>query len=247
MIRRIFTETVLQPGDRLTVTGEDGHHLVRVLRVRIGEQLTAAGPNGVFAAAVEEIGKAEAVLAIGDRQPEQEPKTAVYVIQALAKGDKIETVIQKCTEIGAAGIVIVQTERSVVQLAAAKVPERVERWRKVAREAASQSQRDRVPDIHFCADTTAVADWLHAHPDTSVLLLDEQERAIGLKRVLQSAKRTSYALLVGPEGGWSEEERRHWQSLGASAVSLGPRILRTETAGLVGVSAILYEHNELGG
>jgi 16S rRNA (uracil1498-N3)-methyltransferase len=247
MMRRIFVDEAIASGQRLSVSGEDGHHLARVLRVREGESLSVAAANGVFSAVVQQVDKAVGVLTIGDVQPRHDPEIAVYLVQALAKGDKMETVIQKGTEVGAVGFVLVQTERSVMQLAKDKAADRTARWQKVAREAASQSQRDAVPTVQYCPDLSAAERWLTARPELSIFTLDEREQTVSLKDALQASKGQTYAIAIGPEGGWSDDERAAWKRMGAVCITLGPRILRTETAGLVAAAAILYEYDELGG
>lgn len=252
MMRRVFVSDAVSTGQTVWVGGDDGHHLSRVLRVNTGESLSVAASNGVFAAIVKAVTKEAVAVTIGEPQSRHDAQTAIYVIQALAKGDKIDTVIQKGTEVGVAGFVLVQTMRSVVQLAPNKVEQRTARWQKVATEAASQSQRDKVPRVMYYNSLDAIGGWLAAQANLRLLVLDEQEQTIGLKQLLnepeiRTEQRQSYAIAVGPEGGWADAERQAWRRLGATCITLGPRILRTETAGLVAASAILYECDELGG
>ncbi|MBX5436458.1 MAG: 16S rRNA (uracil(1498)-N(3))-methyltransferase [Alicyclobacillaceae bacterium] len=306
MMPRVFWPGPLQPGQSVTVGGDDGHHFARVLRVRPGEVVAVAAStgaagdaagrrlaadsavgdspfaggspfsSGVYLAEVEAVDprEGEVRIRVGQPLPSREATHRVYVVQGLAKGDKIELIVQKCTEVGVAGIVVTPAERSVARLPADRASQRLERWRKVAREAAAQAQRDRVPEVWFL-ETGQLAGWLEALGRRQVLLLDEAAAgwpavpsvregdayprgALGLRAALRrcpepgdgaaSGEAAATVLVVGPEGGWTDAERRLWQDqFGAVAVSLGPRILRTETAGVVAASAVLYEYGELGG
>ncbi|WP_290586989.1 RsmE family RNA methyltransferase [Alicyclobacillus sp.] len=248
---RVFVDEPITPGARHTVGGEDGHHYARVLRVRRGEVLAVASGGRAYRCEVAAVdaraGRVDIV--VGDPLPPAEPRRPVFLLQGLAKGDKIESVIQHNTEAGAAGFCVLAAARSVVRLDARRAEERCVRWRRVAREAAAQAQRDIVPEVGFAGQLDQAMAWLSARGVARVLLLDELESARGFRQALEEASAgegggAAIAVAVGPEGGWDDRERTRFLELGAVAVTLGPRILRTETAGLAAVSAILYHDGE---
>ena len=168
----------------------------------------------------------------------------ITLFQGLAKGDKVETVIQHGTELGVCGFVPVASSRAVVKLEPKKAVERVERWQRIAREAAEQSRRGAVPAV------AEVVSWKQAAArcrDYDLALVPWEEGGEPLKTVLEAhpgAK--TVAVFIGPEGGLSPDEVALAREHGARAVTLGPRILRTETAGLAAAAAILYALGDLG-
>ena len=164
--------------------------------------------------------------------------------QGLAKGDKMELVIQKAVEIGVSDIFPVAMDHSVVVLEASKAGKKVERWQKIAEAAAKQSKRDIIPTVH---QVMPLGQALQAKEQDLLLVAYESENQVSLKEVLQSHKEAkTIGVVIGPEGGLSMEEVEAAVARGGIAVSLGRRILRTETAGLVAATAILYETDNLG-
>jgi 16S rRNA (uracil1498-N3)-methyltransferase len=179
---------------------------------------------------------------LSKRLAEGEPRTKIVVFQGLLKGSKFEYVLQKCTEVGVVAFVPVATARAIVP--AASAAERYDRWNRIIQEAAEQARRGRLPRLH------PVVDWPTALTQAQGLTLVpwEGETSRGLRTVLRERAGHVFAvnLFVGPEGGLSEEEVALACAQGALPVSLGPRILRAETAALVAASAILYEFGDLG-
>jgi 16S rRNA (uracil1498-N3)-methyltransferase len=247
---RAFVDAPLFPGARVTLTGEDGHHFSRVLRARPGEELALASGGRAHLAEVVAVdarrGWVEVV--VGALLPSSEPRRPVYLVQGLAKGDKIEAVIQHNTEAGAAGFAVLAAARSVVRLDGRRAEERLVRWRRIAREAASQAQRDAIPEVAYASGVDEVMRWLEARSVRRVFLLDEQEVARGLRQALEDPAAGGgdgpIAIAIGPEGGWDDAERAGFMAHGAAPVTLGRRILRTETAGLAALAAILYHDGE---
>lgn len=252
MMPRVFLTGPIAVGQTVTVDGEDGHHFARVLRVRIGEQIAVAAQGQGFLAEVSEVdGKQGWVYAhVVGKLPMHESTQPVYLIQGLAKGDKIDAIIQHNTELGVAGFLLLETRRSIAKVDAKKLDSKVSRWQKIAREAASQAQRDIVPSVAYANSVDAVQAWLAKLENPVVLFLDEDESETGLFMTLEgnADEKQTMVLAIGPEGGWAPEERLTWlQQLSAQPVSLGPRTLRTETAGLVAASAVLHYYRQLGG
>jgi 16S rRNA (uracil1498-N3)-methyltransferase len=168
----------------------------------------------------------------------------LVLVQALAKGEKMELVVQKATELGASRIVPLSAERAVVRLEGERGASRAERWRKVAQEAARQCGRSDVPRIDEPSTWAEVFASLRSEPERRGVLLDPDERDLRLSAAVRGA--TRLLLAVGPEGGFSTVERDRALREGMVAASLGPLILRTETAGLAALAIALHVHGELG-
>ena len=231
---RFFVEAA--PGEEYLLAGEDGRHLVRSLRARPGEEVTLCDGRGedfrcVF---VEARGDA-ALLRVEERLPNRaEPRMRATVCQCLAKGDKLETVTQKAVELGAAAVRLVESSRCVVRLEGPAAGKKAARLQKIAREAAMQSGRGVVPPVlpplplGPALEEAARQEAVFFLYEGGGMPLSQAAREVG-ERV---------SLFVGPEGGFSPQEAALAKSLGAVAVTLGPRVLRTETAALAALSAL---------
>lgn len=250
MLPRLFLDIDGREGARVWVGGEDGHHFSRVLRARPGEALVAAAANGPFWAEIADVRPGEICVHLRERAPSSEPSGAFVLVQGLAKGDKMDTILQKCTEIGAVGFVVFEAERSVAKLGGgAKVEHKLARWRKVVREAAMQAQRDVVPFVEWAGHFAEALHGLREYGVEDVLVLDEEERAKGLVSAIRASQaKGPRAVVVGPEGGLGPEERlRARADSRCQLVTLGPRILRTETAGAAALAIALAETGDMGG
>ncbi|MGE5529146.1 MAG: 16S rRNA (uracil(1498)-N(3))-methyltransferase [Patescibacteria group bacterium] len=233
-------------GDTLRVTGGDAHHLARVLRLGTGDFFTALDGAGIEYRAVVVAVDRDGVLArIEEKSARQtEPRLRLTLGQALPKGDKMDEVVRKCTELGLAEFWPLLAERCVSVPDESRLPGRVERWQKIAAEAARQSGRAVVPQV------AAPRKWDEAAAACGLfdlaLLAWEGESATSLRRALEDSPHpTKILVLIGPEGGFSQTEAKAAAEGGAVPVTLGPRILRTETAGLVAAAAIFYHYGEL--
>jgi 16S rRNA (uracil1498-N3)-methyltransferase len=166
----------------------------------------------------------------------------VVLVQALAKGEKMDLVVQKATELGASRIVPLASERAVVKLqpGAAKL----DRWRRIAQEAARQCGRADVPRIDEPCGLAEVLRMLRDDPERRGLLLDVEEKSLRLSAAARGVSRL--LLAVGPEGGFSPEEHDQARRGGMLPVALGPLVLRTETAGLAALAVLLHVHGDLG-
>lgn len=181
-----------------------------------------------------------------------EPRIQITVAQSLPKGDKLETVIQKCTEIGAVAFTPFLSERTIVQYDERKESKRVERWRKICKEAAEQAHRNIVPQVHSPLSWKQLLQSFGGYD--AVYFCYEKEEGLQLRSAaapwlasLPQEAAAKVMIVVGPEGGFSTEECRLAEEAGAVSVGLGPRILRCETAGMVAAACILYESGEMGG
>ncbi len=235
-MHRFFTNEIQER--TAVVRGEDVKHISRVLRLRAGDAVQLCDGQGNECDAVIESVAPDAVTF--RTQPwtkaKSEPDVSVTLFQCLPKAGKMETIIQKCVELGAARFVPVQSERCVVVL---KPPYegRVERWQRVSEEAAKQSKRGRIPEVALPLPLHK----LDFSAFDTVLVAYENERTVSLKQALRAHPCRRIAVIVGPEGGFSEEEIAILTQKDAASVSLGTRILRTETAGMAMVAQILYE------
>lgn len=245
-MRHLFLPPEQISGDTALILGNDHQHLARVLRVKLSESLVLLDNAGnAFEAVVEAVEKNQTRARItGRREPLPEPPVFLSVAQALGKGDKLEQVLQHGTEAGASRFMPVRAERSVVDIPANRVADRLIRWQQIAKGAAEQSGRSRIAEVTL---PVTFADMLvrAQSPGTLGLLLHPDTESQTLSSCLHQAEQTGQILLaVGPEGGWSPAEVSAARAANLSLISLGPRILRTETAALIAISQILY-HMEI--
>lgn len=244
---RFFVEPGQITGGIVTLAGGDVHHLRSVLRLRPGDEIAVADGLGTdYRVRLTRIERAEAKgVIVAEGASRGEPPLAVTLIAGLSRGERMEYTIQKATEIGVAAIVPVITERCVAAPEAERLSGRLERWRRIAAEAAKQSGRGRVPVVARPVDwAAAVGEWRREFP---LLIPWEESDGPRLKDVLQTLGPVSaLGLAVGPEGGLTGEEVALAVSQGGRPVTLGPRILRTETAGPVAAALCLYELGDLG-
>ena len=243
-MRRVFLSGALAA--EMEITGDDAHHLMRVLRCKIGDTLTVADAQRQ-AAEAEIVGctaRSVQLRLVRKLAADAEPPVRVALAQCLLKADKMDWIVQKAVELGADRIYPVASENCVVRYDAEKCAARRLKWQKIAMEAAKQCGRDAVPVVEAVRPLVAL---LEDTRDARQLFCYEREDALGLKAALRDEDAASYLLLIGPEGGFSPQEAALCQRFGAAAVSLGPRILRAETAALAALSAVLYEKGDLGG
>ncbi len=228
MARRRFFVSAVRNGEA-EISGEDALHLTRVLRVEVGQRYEISDNSKVFLAEIASARKQAVTFRILEALPLHPPPVQIVLCAALIKFDHFEWMIEKATELGVERIIPLRAERSDRGLDQA-VPKRLERWRRVAVEASQQSRRDCLPEVSGLADLGQVLD-LQAEVR---LACDEQAGTppllIGLP--LERRPHDSVAVLVGPEGGWTDGERAKFLDAGWNPVSLGPQILRAETAAL---------------
>jgi len=233
-------------GDRAWIVGERLHHLERVLRLGPGDEVEVFdGRGGCRHARILAVEEGGALLELGAWR-EAPARVPVTLAQGLAKADKLEWVIQKATELGAARIAPLALDRSVVRIDPAKVPERRRRWEKIAEEAARQSGRADVPEVEAPAGLEAFLDAAAARGERVALLWEGARDEERLGAWVEANRDLPLALVVGPEGGFTDAEVESARARGAAIVSLGPRILRTETAGIVAVALALHRLGALG-
>lgn len=234
---RFFVEG--EPSGEYFVGGENGAHIVRSLRMRPGEEITlCAGTGKDFLCTILECGPQGAAVRVEEtRLSAGEPKTRVTVCQCWPKGDKLETVTQKSVELGASELWPLVSRRCVSRPDRKAMEKKTARLQKIALEAAQQSGRGKIPAVLPAA---ALEEALKTAAEQGDILFFYEEGSASLKQALQTAGNRLF-LFIGPEGGFAPEEAALAESLGAKLLTLGPRILRTETAPLAALSAILYE------
>jgi len=242
MARRRFFVDAVQSG-RARITGPDAHHLTRVLRVEPGQQFEISDNQNVYLAEVESARKDLVSFAVRERLATPDPVVRTTLLAALVRFERFEWIIEKATELGVEKIIPLETERTEKGLSRA-AEKRSVRWNRIAREASEQSRRARLPEIH---GAVALADALEIEADYRYLLEEAQgargaqSAAPAMLAVLPASRRAgdSVALLLGPEGGWTDRERELMiGSAGWSPVSLGREILRAETAAIAGLAII---------
>ncbi|MBB3227487.1 16S rRNA (uracil1498-N3)-methyltransferase [Luteibacter sp. Sphag1AF] len=232
---RIHVDTPLTTGHELMLPAQAGEHVARVLRLEVGHPLILFSGDGCdYAATITSVGKREVIVSVGDaRMLENESPLALTLAQGVARGEKMDLIVQKATELGIARIVPLITERSEVKLDAARAEKRLLHWRAVAASACEQSGRARLPVIEAAQPLSA---WLSALQDSNtarLALLPE-----GTHRPGELALSGSAMLAIGPEGGFGERDRAALAAASFTGLRLGPRILRTETAGLAAIAAL---------
>jgi len=229
-----------------TITGDDARHATKVLRLREGDRFIAVvAGKGQYIARITSAGPHEVQALIeASLERDVEPATLVWLFQGMPKGDKMEMIIQRCTEIGVAAIVPVESSRVVARPDGKRVLSRIQRWRKIALEAAELAGRTHVPEI---MEPVSFEESLRMAAGFDVRLMPwEEESARAIGPVLRERGPGRVSLLIGPEGGFSEDEARDALNAGVLPVTLGPRMMRTENAGAVALSIILYEYGDMG-
>ena len=212
------------------------HHAARVLRLNVGDPVVLFnGQGGESSGQVHIITKSRVAVRIGARLArEAESPVAISLVQGLSARERMDFTVQKAVELGVTEIFPVETRRSVMRLAQERAERRVEHWQNLAISACEQCGRNRVPVIH---PVSGLADWLGAHPSTQAELRVILSAGAAM-RLRDLSPATRVQLLAGPEGGFTAEEVELAQACDFTAVRLGPRILRTETAAIAALAAI---------
>ena len=236
-MRRFFCDNITAA--TATITGDDAHHISRVLRMKAGDALSLCdGAGNEFDALIISVSPEAVVCALGQQHAsEAESPVKVTLFQCLPKTGKMELIVQKCTELGVFAIVPVHSARCVV-VPGKDYDKKRERYNRVALEAAKQSRRGMIPSVLPLIELKKI----DVQSFDLFLVAYEDETAVSLKQALRAANApASIALLIGPEGGLEEGEVAQLVKAGAKSVSLGRRILRTETAGMAMLAQTLYE------
>lgn len=240
---KFFTDAQNINGKTAVIFGQDAIHISRVLRMEEGDSFTLCdGCGWDYTATITEVSNGGICLSLSDKRPcPSESDISVTLFQCLPKGSKMEFIVEKCTELGADFFVPVASRYCVAKLEdSKKESKKTEKWQKTASEAAKQCQRGIIPVVKNVVSLASAAKNL-ADFDL-VMVAYEKEEKVSLKSVLkENCTAKKIAVFIGPEGGFDEKEISLLKENGAISVTLGSRILRTETAGLCVLSAVMYE------
>jgi len=251
-MRRFFVDEENIEGNRVTIKGDEARHIAQVLRLKERDKIKVfTGKGKEYLTEIIQASKKEVIGEIlKESRLNTEPPIEITLVQGLPKSDKMDLIVQKATELGVKRIIPVITQRTIIRLDKEKAKVRRIRWQRIALEAAKQSGKAIIPGVD--AITTFVQSLSNISEENLNLIPWEEEISTSLKEVLKH--HTSHIphptspimVFIGPEGGFTSEEVEAAKKKGAVPVSLGPRLLRTETAGLVTLAMILYELGDLG-
>ncbi len=241
---RIFIDQPVRVGSDVTLPDTATAHLLRVLRLREGDACVLFNGDGHdYPATLLRADKRGGTVRIDDRlSVDVESPLHILLLQGIARGEKMDLILQKATELGVAGIIPVDSERSEVKLDAQRLQKRLAHWRGVVTAACEQSGRAVIPTVQ---PPESLADACKCLPDSALRLTLDPQAVHGIAD-LPSNIANPVVIAIGPEGGWSPRDRSQLTAHGFSGLRLGPRILRTETAGLAAIAALQARFGDLG-
>jgi 16S rRNA (uracil1498-N3)-methyltransferase len=244
-MQRYFITSEQVIGDTIQITGDDVHHIRTVMRTKQGDKFVCCLQGMDYFVEVENITTSTVTCRILDRSASLgEPAVQVTMAQGLPKGEKLEWILQKGTELGAAAFLPFSSTRTIVKIDSAKAAKKRDRWTKIVKEAAEQSHRGLIPSVALPMDWKSL---LAAIPKYDIALIANEKEGQFLSEIAELYEARSILMMIGPEGGFSEQEIQEAVEQGAHPITLGNRILRTETAAISLLSCILFVHQELGG
>jgi 16S rRNA (uracil1498-N3)-methyltransferase len=234
-LTRVYVDAPVVAGKRLVVEGSAANHIARVLRLRSGDALTVFdGSGGEFGARIEELRKDGVVVSVEEhRALDRESPLSLTLVQGISRGERMDWIIQKATELGASRIVPVFTKRSVVRLDQKQADRKLEHWRAITIAACEQCGRNRIPELAAPVD---FFDVLPADSSGSTRLLLSPTGDLRIDDLDNVG--AGITVLIGPEGGLEDAEHDAAVAAGFKAVRLGPRVLRTETAAIAALTII---------
>lgn len=241
-LTRVYVDTPITAGEGLVIEGGAVNHITRVLRLRSGDALTLFdGRGGEYSARIEEFHTGSVVVTVDShREPDRESPLSLTLAQGISRGERMDWIIQKATELGTSRIVPVFTKRSMVKLDEKQAQKKLQHWRGIAVAACEQSGRNRVPDLAAPLDFSEV---LRDGAPASTRLLLSPAAELGIDEL--EAVGTGITVLIGPEGGLAETEQQAAVAAGFKPVRLGPRVLRTETAAIAALTIIQHYFGDL--
>ena len=242
-LTRVYVEAPVATGKRLVVEGSAANHITRVLRLRSGDLLTVFdGSGGEFGARIEEFRKDSVVVTVEEHRPlDRESPLPLTLAQGISRGERMDWVIQKATELGTSRIVPLFTKRSMVRLDERQAERKLQHWRAIAIAACEQCGRNKIPELAAPVD---FFDVLPADDSGAMRLLLSPTGDLRIEDLAEVGQdlapgvRKGITVLIGPEGGLEEVEQEAALAAGFKAVQLGPRVLRTETAAIAALTII---------
>ncbi len=239
---RFYTAQVLEPGGDVELEADPSQHIARALRMPVGAALVLFdGRGGEYPAVIRAIGKRRVTAAVGEhRELERESPLAIHLGIAISRGERMDWVVQKATELGVRALSPLLSERTEVRLAAERADRKLGHWRRIAVSACEQCGRNRLPQINA---PQGLDSWLQSANAERKLVLHHRAEEIGD----HGPAPASVALLIGPEGGLDAAEIAAAEAAGFRSLRLGPRILRTETAPLAAVAILQARWGDMGG
>jgi 16S rRNA (uracil1498-N3)-methyltransferase len=243
---KFFVKTSDINNQEINITGEDVNHIKNVLRLKLGDNILVCNGNGMdYIVRLERFEPLQIKTSIIQSNINKtEPTVNVTLFQGIPKSDKMDLIIQKCVELGVSKIVPVITERTIVKIENQKdAIKKTERWQKIITEAAKQCNRGVIPQVVL----PVIYDEALKEAGAAELgiIPYEKETVNGLRGLLKPGIK-NVSVIIGPEGGFTENEVRKAENMGIYSVTLGPRILRTETAGIAMMSILMYELGDVG-
>lgn len=261
-MHRFYLHEITESEKSLTITGEDVNHIVNVLRLRVGDEITVSdGSSRDYICKIsefidtEKIGPDSKVVAdiVDIEENSAELPADIILFQGFPKGDKLDTIIQKCVELGVTTIIPVMMERTVVKLEEKKITKKLERYNKISEAAAKQSRRGIIPEVPEIMNFKKALEYAK----TMDVILFPYEFAEGMQQsrdiiadIVKQIKdeknsgKKKIGIFIGPEGGFADSEAKALMEEGAKVISLGRRILRTETAGMTVMSVLSFMLDE---
>lgn len=241
----IFVDPAQMQGDLLHVTGKDVNHIKNVMRLRAGDEIIVrtGQDEREYRYGIEEFTDSEVICRLRFvKESDVELPVRVYLFQGLPKADKMDLIVQKAVELGVSEIIPVQMRRSVVKLEGPKRAKRTQRWQAIAEAAAKQSRRAVVPLVREPMTMEEAVRYAGQNTDVRLLPYELQESDGSTREVLDQIRGgNAVSVFIGPEGGFDPEEVEQTRAEGILPISLGKRILRTETAALVALSFLIYK------
>lgn len=245
-MQRYFTDEPINENNLITITGEDAHHMIQVMRMSPGDQVYVVAENFTYTMKIMEGTSKAVVLQIVDKQTSSnEMPIKVSIVCGLPKGDKLELITQKATELGMHTLYPFEAKRSIVKWDKQKNEKKLVRLQKIAKEAAEQSHRSRIPTIHSPINLNELLEIAQKY-DVKFVADEEDAKHEQRQKFAEQLKKVydkkSILIVFGPEGGLDRSEVKVLIENDFQPISLGPRILRTETAPLYALAAISYEY-----
>lgn len=245
-MNRFFVEDHQINGDQAYIDNEEVNHIANVLRLKVGDKITICNRQcKAYCCIIKDIAEMRIDLVVESvLDTVNELSTKIYLFQGIPKSDKMELIIQKSVELGVYEVIPVKMKRSIVKLKDNKSDKKVERWNKISLSAAKQSKRAIIPAVK---DPMTLVEAIHyaKQLDTTLVPYENAEDMSYTREIIHSMKgKGSIGVFIGPEGGFDEQEINELDKINARKITLGNRILRTETAGLTILSILMFELEE---